>query len=129
MDTLKVSGTPQKQGQGQKHRPPKVGDVVLIKEDTIRPEWPKGIITELIKSSDGKIRKAKVMNTKKHILERAICDLHSLEINAERVIPAYLDSRMEIKENSLPSAEGRPQHKAAQLGKLKIKESYNVNEV
>ena len=54
-----------------------MGDVVLIKEDTIRPEWPKGIITELIKSSDGKIRKAKVMNNKKHTLERAICDLHS----------------------------------------------------
>merc|ERR1711874_266680 len=61
------SGTPQKTRSGQKHRPPQVGDVVLIKEDTIKSEWPKGIITELINSSDGKIRKAKVMNTKKHI--------------------------------------------------------------
>ena len=68
------------------------------------------------------------MNTKKHILERAICDLHSLEINAEWVIPAYLDSRMEINENSLPSTEKRPQRKAAELGRLRISESYNTNE-
>ena len=55
-------GAPQKQGQGQTHRPPKVGDVVLLKEATLRAEWPKGIITELLVSSDGKIRRAKVMN-------------------------------------------------------------------
>ena len=119
-------GTPQKQGQGQKHRPPKVGDVVLVKEETIRSEWPKGIIIELIKSSDGQIRKAKVMNNRKHVLERAICDLYSLEINAEQVIPAYLDSRIEIDENSLSSAkEHRPERKAAQMGKLKISKGYN----
>ena len=128
-ETLRFScpGTPQKQGQGQKYRPPKVGDVVLVKEDTIRPEWPKGIITELIKSSDGQIRKAKVMNNRKHILERAICDLYSLEINAEQAIPAYLDSRMQTNENSLSSAiEKRPQRQAAQVGRLKTARSYNI---
>ena len=104
-----------------------MGDVVLVKEDTIRPEWPKGIITELIKSSDGQIRKAKVMNNRKHILERAICDLYSLEINAEQAIPAYLDSRMQTHENSLSSAiEKRPQRQAAQVGRLKTARSYNI---
>ena len=93
-------GTPQKQGQGQSHRLPKVGDVVLIKEDTLKTDWPKGIIVELPVSSDGKIRRAKVMNSKKHVLDRAICDLHSLEIDAEQVIPAYLDSRLNIDETS-----------------------------
>ena len=102
--------------------------MVLVKEDTIRSGWPKGIITELIESSDGKIRRAKVMNSKKHILERAICDLHSLEINAERVIPAYLDSRMNIDKKSLPKAEGRPQREAAKRGRLKTKESYRDGE-
>ena len=103
--------------------------MVLVKEDTIRAQWPKGIIIELIKSSDGKIRRARVMNSKKHILERAICDLHSLEINAEKAIPAYLDSRMKIDEKSLPKAKERPQRKAAEKGKLKTKESYKVGEV
>ena len=32
-------GTPQKQGQRQTHRPPRVGDVVQIKQDTIRSDW------------------------------------------------------------------------------------------
>ena len=123
------AGTPQKQGQGQKHSPPKVGDVVLVKEDTIRTGWPKGIITKLIKSSDGKIRRAKVMNSKKNILERAICDLYSLEINAERVIPACIDSKLNIDKKSLPKAEGRPQRKAARKGRLKTKESYKGGEV
>ena len=76
------------------------------------------------KSSDEKIRKAKIINSRKHVLERTICDLYSLEINAEQAIPAYLDSRMETNENSLPSAkEERPQRKVAQIGRLKITES------
>ena len=130
-ETLRFSsaGTPQKQGQGQKHTPPKVGDVVLIKEDSIRPEWPKGIIIKLIPSSDGKIRRAKVLNSQKHVLDRAICDLYSLEIDAEHAIPEHLDKRLNSKENSLPETKDRPKRKAAEAGKIKTSELYNTDKV
>ena len=90
-------GAPQKQGQGQTHRPPRVGDVVQIKQDTIRSNWQKGIIVELLVSSDGEIRRAKVMNNKKHVLERAICDLYCLELDAENAIPPFLDKRLHLE--------------------------------
>ena len=124
-------GNPQKQGQGQSHRLPKIGDVVLIKEDTIKIDWPRGIIVELLASSDGQIRRAKVMNNKKHILDRAICDLYSLEIDAEQVIPAYLDSRLNVSDNScqnLSERKEKPQRKAALAGKNKTSELYNADE-
>ena len=124
-------GNPQKQGQGQSHRLPKIGDVVLIKEDTIKIDWPRGIIVELSASSDGLIRRAKVMNNKKHILDRAICDLYSLEIDAEQVIPAYLDSRLNVSDNScqnLSERKEKPQRKAAVAGKNKTSELYNADE-
>ena len=124
-------GTPQKQGQGQTHRPPKVGDVVLIKEDTLRAEWPRAIIIELLVSSDGKIRKAKVMNNKKHILERAICNLYSLELEAESVIPEYLDSRLQKTDHSRhqdPVKERPQQRKTALTGRAKISEIFNTKD-
>ena len=127
------AGSPQKQGQGQTHRPPKVGDVVLIKEDTLRAEWPMGIITELLVSSDGKIRRAKVMNNKKHVLDRAICNLYALELEAERVIPEYLDSRLHKDDNSSQVSaisseihEKPQQRKSALTGRTKISELFDA---
>ena len=130
IETLRFSsaGTPQKHGQGQKHRPPQVGDVVLIREDTRKTEWSRAIITELLPSSDGQIRRARVMNSKKHVLERAICDLYSLEINAESVIPAHLDIRLGGQNNQdsgKPEVMDKPQpRKAALVGKAKISQIY-----
>ena len=125
-------GCPQKHGQGQKHYPPRVGDVVLIKQDTLRSDWPRGIIVELPTSSDGQIRRAKVMNSNKHVLERAICDLYSLEINAEQVIPPYLDSRIkapeDFNENSTEKST-KSQRKVAIAAKNKISELYGSDKV
>ena len=67
------------------------------------------------------------MNSRKHVLERAICDLYSLEINAEQVFLVHQHSGMKITENSLPTAKERPQRNAAQLGRFKITVSYNTN--
>ena len=124
-------GTPQKQGQGQTHRPPKVGDVVLIKEDTLRAKWPKGIITELLVSSDGKIRRAKVMNNKKHILDRAICNLYSLELEAESAIPKFLDNKLQKPDGICQqdaAKEKPPQRHAALIGRAKISELFNTED-
>ena len=125
-------GTPQKQGQGQKHHPPRIGDVVLLKQDTLRSDWPRGIIVELPVSSDGQIRKARVMNSSKRILERAICDLYSLELNAEQAIPPYLDSRIKIPEEISQSTKEmieKPKRKVAAVASEKIRGLYDSNEV
>ena len=124
-------GAPQKQGQGQTHRPPKVGDVVLFKEATLRAEWPKGIITELLVSSDVKIRRAKVMNNKKNVLERAICNLYSLELEAESAIPEYLDNKLQKPEGTgqqVPAKEKPQQRQAALTGRAKISELFNTED-
>ena len=38
-----------------------VGDIVLLKQDSHRNDWPMGKVTEAIKSKDGKVRKAQVV--------------------------------------------------------------------
>merc|ERR1712055_159327 len=112
--------------------PPRVGDVVLIKQDTLRSDWPRGIIVELPASSDGHIRRAKIINSNKHVLERVICDLYSLEINAEQVIPPYLDSRIKTPEdfNGNPTGKSaKPQRKVAIAAKDKISELFSSDKV
>lgn len=37
-----------------------VGDIVIMKEDTHRNQWPLGRIVEAVKSEDGKVRKARI---------------------------------------------------------------------
>merc|ERR1712215_27348 len=71
---FRSAGNIQKKGQGQRHRLPKIGDVVIIKEDSPRSEWPLAIITELPMSTDGQIRTARVMKSNKRTTERIISD-------------------------------------------------------
>ena len=106
--------------------------MVLIKQDTLRSDWPRGIIVELPTSSDGQIRRAKIINSNKHVLERAICDLYSLEINAEQVIPPYLDSRIKAPEDFNVNPTGKSaksQRKVAIAAKDKISELYGSDKV
>ena len=71
------------------------------------------------------------MNSNKHALERAIWDLYSLEINAEQVIPPYLDSRIKVSENRSPSSpkQTKSQRKVAIAAKGKIAEMCRADEV
>ena len=58
---------------------PKVGSVVLLKEDLPLGVWKMGKITELISSSDGKFRTAKVLLPTKKVLKRPLNLLYPLE--------------------------------------------------
>jgi len=59
--------------------PLKVGDVVLVTEDnTTRPTWPMGRVTEVVPGRDGLIRTVKV-KTKKGAFVRPVQRLHLLE--------------------------------------------------
>ncbi|KAK6016912.1 zinc knuckle [Ostertagia ostertagi] len=69
--------------QGSKSRP-KVGDVVLIKQENInRSAWPLAIITQLHSSSDGSVRSVTLKTGANKTLERSINQLVPLEVNAE----------------------------------------------
>ena len=58
---------------------PKVGSIVLSKEDLPRGVWKMAKITELISSNDGKIRAAKVLLPTKKVLNRPLNLLYPLE--------------------------------------------------
>ncbi|RCN44551.1 hypothetical protein ANCCAN_09439 [Ancylostoma caninum] len=60
---------------------PKVGDVVLIHQDsTPRGSWPLGLIIHLNKSKDGYVRSVKVRTGKRNVLERSVNQLVPLEV-------------------------------------------------
>ena len=130
---FRSAGNIQKKGQGQRHRLPKVGDVVIIKEDSPRSEWPLAIIIELLISTDGQIRTARIMKSNKKTTERIISDLYSLEIDAERFIPEYLDSRLQKDNNEEEKQESqetsRPQRQAALRGMQVTQDQYESGQV
>jgi len=106
---------------------------VLVKEDSHRTKWPRAIITELIKSKDGQVRSVKVMKNNKKTTERIISDLYSLELDAERVIPKYLDSRVqkdnEEEEQQRKQETSRPQRQVALIGRQKTQDQYESGQV
>ncbi|CAJ0601286.1 unnamed protein product [Cylicocyclus nassatus] len=64
-------------------RSPRVGDVVLIKEqDLSRSRWPLGLILQLHTSPDGNVRSARIKIGKRKIVDRALNHLLPLEISA-----------------------------------------------
>ena len=101
---------------------PKVGEIVLIKEDGVqRGCWKMGRIVEVILSKDGEIRSAKILLPSQHIINRTVNFIFPLEIAAtEEINP----------ENSLPppaqleeetsSAPGRPTRQAANRARENI---------
>ena len=70
---------------------PRVGNVVLLKEDLPRGVWRMGKITELISSSDGKFRAAKVLLPTKKVLKRPLNLLYPLECGSVQEIEATQD--------------------------------------
>ena len=63
---------------------PRVGDVVLIKEDLPRGRWKVGRICELIQSRDQRIRSAKITVAPGKIIKRALSLLSPIECPEER---------------------------------------------
>ena len=85
---------------------PKVGSIVLSKEDLPRGVWKMAKITELISSNDGKIRAAKVLLPIKKVLNRPLNLLYPLECDSGREIEMTQDGEQlketeEITSNTL----------------------------
>ena len=62
---------------------PKIGDIVQIKDLLPRGTWRMGRIVEMIRSSDGEERAARVMMPNRNILQRSIIHLYPIECNDE----------------------------------------------
>jgi hypothetical protein len=64
----------ERQKWNQTRRNVKVGDIVMLKDETVsRMEWPLAIVIEALTSSDGLVRKVKVkLGSRKSILERPV---------------------------------------------------------
>ena len=75
-------GKSHKQGKFSTKRIPKVGEIVLLKdEDTHRDLWRLAKITELPEGVENKIRTAKIRMGNQMILDRPISHLYPLEIS------------------------------------------------
>ena len=62
---------------------PKVGDVVIIKNDERnREKWQLGVIVQLLTGKDGIVRGAK-LRAGKGVLERAVQQLYPLELSCD----------------------------------------------
>ena len=80
---------------------PNVGHMVIIHEDGIpRGQWRLGVITKLLKNSEGRVSAAEVKTKLGKLIKRPINLLHPLEIEAEGPI-------VEEKQNSKQESESR----------------------
>ena len=110
-----------KKHQSQTSRQPKVGEIVLVKEDNIpRRLWKLALIKEYIFSKDGEIRSVYIQLPNKQIVSRAINHLFPLEIQVaeNEVEPKSVE---QIQSNIDPE-DARPLRRAAMLARRRIGE-------
>ena len=64
----------------EKTKPPSIGDVVVIVDDTLpRNNWPKGIITKIFPAKDGQVRRV-MIKTNSGTYERPVAKIAVLDV-------------------------------------------------
>ena len=115
--------------KSQVKRQPKIGEIVIIKDDNLpRRAWKLGRIKSYIFSKDNQIRAVKVQLPNKNILDRAINHLYPLEI------PSVVNNESEFNvTNNIPVTtdrepleEPRPVRKAAVEARQKLKDQLQL---
>lgn len=94
--------------------------VVLLKEDLPRGVWKMGKITELISSSDGKFRAAKVLLRTKKVLKRPLNLLYPLECCSVQEIEMTQDGEQLEETVEDTSTTLRPTRAAATSARKKM---------
>ena len=100
---------------------PKVGDVVIIKNDERnRGKWQLGVIVQLLTGKDGIVRGAK-LRAGKGVLERAVQQLYPLELSCdcEKPKPAL----------RAQAPEFRPRRNPATVARLRIQDQAEEDEL
>ena len=80
---LREITTSHKESQSQISRLPKIGEIILVKDDNVLGRtWKLALIKEYILSKDGQIRSVIIQLLNKQLVSRAINHLFPLEIQA-----------------------------------------------
>ena len=99
---------------------PRVGSVVLLKEDLPRGVWKMRKITELMSSSDGKFWAAKVLLPTKKVLKRPQNLLYPLECGSVQEIERAQDGEQLKETVDVTSTTLRPARAAATRAQKQI---------
>ncbi|XP_053381697.1 uncharacterized protein LOC128549195 [Mercenaria mercenaria] len=106
---------------------PKLGYVVLIKDDLPRGQWKLARIKELGLSSDGEIRSAKVTTASGKVFQRPLNLLFPIETSGETVTDDDVQGKYDIdneqgssETDNLPDINQRPTRIAATKAREKI---------
>ena len=103
--------------RSQISRQPKIGEIILVKDDNILCRmWKLALITEYILSKDGQIRSVIIQLPNKQLVSRAINHLFSLEIQATQSEDIKNEAEVTINKSGASGSSGnlQPLRKAAE---------------
>ena len=114
--------------KAQVKRQPKIGEIVIIKDDNLpRRAWKLGRIESYIFSKDNQIRAVKAQLTNKNILDRAINHLYPLETPS--VADEFNVTNNEPRPDNNGPAEPKFARKAAVEARRKLREQLQLESV
>ena len=117
-----------KESRSQISRQPKIGEIILVKDDNIlRRTWKLALIKEYILSKDGQIRLVIIQLPNKQLVSRAINHLFPLEIQATQSEDIKNEAEVTINESGASGSSGnlQPLRKAAEQARKRITEQLN----
>ena len=99
-----------KESQSQISRQPKIGEIVLVKDDNLPHRlWKLTLIKEYILSKDGQIRSVIIQLPNKQLVSRAINHLFPLEIQATQSEDIKNEAEVTINESVASGSIGNSQ--------------------
>ena len=111
-----------KGSRSQISREPKIGEIVLVKDDNLpRRTWKLALVKEYIFSKDGQIHSVIIQLPNKQLVSRAINNLFPLEIQAVQ----SEDEDMNLQKSDVNTelkGDSRPMRKAAAQARKRIME-------
>jgi len=95
--------------RSQGSRQPKIGEVVIVKDESItRRAWKLALIKEFIVSKDGQICSVKIELPNKQVISRAINQLYPLELQAVSNIKENSPLRNSSSSQDIPVQDSQP---------------------
>ena len=96
-----------KESRSQLSRQPKIGEIVLVKDDNIpRRTWKLALIKEYILSKDGQIRSVIIQLPNKQLVSTAINHLFPLEIQATQSEDIKNEAEVTSNESAASGSNG-----------------------
>ena len=110
--------TSHKESRSQISRQPKIGEIILVKDDNVlRRMWKLALIKEYSLSKDGQIRSVIIQLPNKQLVSRAINHLFPLEIQATQSEDIKNEAEVTINESGASGSSGNLRKAADQACK------------